>query len=270
MPDFDEPTNPLLADALRDFADTPDAETRTAVFAEFAEAPLMLPAKQGNGPLAYGRITPEDGESLEIILAGSSDGVPAMCAFINGAEFVAWVRDHPYVVMTGRELCHLAVSNRTPRVILNPSGNEMMFVLHADEIETIANGGMPDGVERPETTMAIHAQTSEPTPEGQLRIGPSPAPLTEVEAARVTEACRGIEHVTGGVLIGIAIPDQPGPVRAVVLEVDQELDQPAQEHLFQRVQDNLAAQEGDPIALGFTAGYGEMLEAAAAVGVRIF
>ena len=67
MPDFDEPTNPLLADALRDFADTPDAETRTAVFAEFAEAPLMLPAKQGNGPLAYGRITPEDGESLEII-----------------------------------------------------------------------------------------------------------------------------------------------------------------------------------------------------------
>ena len=191
MSDFDEPTNPLLADALRDHAEAPTPEMRRAVFEEFIAAEIMVPAKQGDAPLHYARLNPADGESVEIVLAVASDGPQVVCAFINGAEFVAWARQHPFLVMSGRDVCSLAVSNGTPRVILNPAGEEMQFIIHADELVSVANGEMPDGEERPESTLPAQneAASAAPAPgDGQLQIGPSPAPLDESEATRVVAA----------------------------------------------------------------------------------
>ncbi|MGB2757190.1 MAG: hypothetical protein WBD02_05960, partial [Acidimicrobiia bacterium] len=115
------------------------------------------------------------------------------------------------------------------------------------------------------------AASAAPAPgDGQLQIGPSPAPLDESEATRVVAACQQVDGVTGALLIGILIPGQPGPVRAVVLEVQDEPDQAAQEAMFVSVQKLLAAQEGEPIALGFTVGFGPVLEAARQIGDRLF
>ncbi len=273
MSDFDEPTNPLLTDALRDYAADRSPELRVAMFEQLADAMLMVPAKRGDGPLQYERLVVTDGESVEIILATTNDGIQTMCAFSNGAELVAWAPNHPYLVLTGRELANLALSNQTGRLVINANGEELMCMVYADELVALATGNLPDGIERPEATLA---PTPEPTggdtpdEQSQIQLGPPPFPLTEDEKGRVISACQQTPGIIGATLIGVIMPGQPAPVRAVVLKVDGEPDQPAQQVLFETVQQHLNATEGDPVQIGFTIGLGPILEVASQVGEPIF